>query len=205
MIKLIMGVMTMSAKDRDEELFQPSAGKCAKKTRTLPEIYTIGHSTLGLDEFMRLLRDFGIQRVVDVRTIPRSRHNPQFNREALSHALHNRRLHYRHMKTLGGWRYAHVNSPNTGWKNDSFRGYADYMQTPAFTHALEKLIKLAAAEPSVIMCAEAVPWRCHRSLIADALSIHGVPVRHIHGPAKATPHVITPFARVTGEQITYPQ
>ena len=168
------------------------------------KIFTVGHSTHSLDEFVTLLRSHGIRRVVDVRTVPRSRHNPQFSREALSRALHNRHLHYRHMKNLGGLRHTRADSPNTGWRNASFRGFADYMQTPAFAQALEKLIELAAHEPTAIMCAEAVPWRCHRSLIADALVSRGVSVWHIYSTAKAVLHVLTPFARVRGQQVTYP-
>lgn len=168
------------------------------------EIFTIGHSTRGIDEFVALLRAHGVRRVIDVRTIPRSRHNPQFNREALSKALHGRRIHYRHMKSLGGLRRPKPDSPNTGWRNESFRGYADYMQTEKFTEALDQLIELAAEEPAAIMCAEAVPWRCHRTLIADALIVRGIPVRHIYSKTKAAPHAITPFAKVNGDKITYP-
>jgi uncharacterized protein (DUF488 family) len=134
-----------------------------------PVIYTVGHSTRSLEELVGILRAHGIERLVDVRTIPRSRHNPQFNRETLSKALHNRRLSYRHMKTLGGLRHARPDSINTGWRNASFRGFADYMQTPSFQEALDALVQLAAQKRTAIMCAEAVPWRCHRSLIADAL------------------------------------
>lgn len=168
------------------------------------EIFTVGHATRSLEEFVQLLRAYGIRRVVDVRTIPRSRHNPQFNRDTLSRALHGRRLHYRHMKELGGLRHGRKDSPNTGWRNESFRGYADYMQTPDFEQALEELIALAATEPTVIMCAESVPWRCHRSLIADALLVRGVTVRHLFSPTKASPHTMTPFAKVSGRQILYP-
>ncbi len=168
------------------------------------EVLTVGHSTRSIEQFLQLLRIYGIRRLVDVRTIPRSRHNPQFNHEALSHALHSRRLHYRHLKDLGGLRHGKLNSPNVGWQNASFRAFADYMQTPAFEKALEKLIRLAAVERTVIMCAEAVPWRCHRSLIADALSVRGTVVRHIFSPTQSKPHALTPFARVRGLQVTYP-
>lgn len=168
------------------------------------EIFTIGHSTHPLHDFVAMLRGHGIRRLVDVRTIPRSRHNPQFNRDELSRALHNRRLHYTHMKSLGGLRRARPDSPNTGWRNDSFRGYADYMQTPEFDKALDRLIEIAAAEPTAIMCAEAVPWRCHRSLIADALAARGIAVRHIHSATKAAPHKLTPFAKVSGGRVVYP-
>lgn len=168
------------------------------------EVFTIGHSTRTLDEFVRSLKAFSIHRVVDVRTVPRSRHNPQFNRDVLSRALHSRRIHYRHVKALGGLRHARPDSVNIGWRNASFRGFADYMQTPAFEQGLQALILLAKAEPTAILCAEAVPWRCHRSLIADTLTVRGVRVRHILSPTKAYTHAITPFAKVRGLQVTYP-
>src|SRR6202521_3849964 len=123
--------------------------------KSAPIIYTVGHSTRGLDELVEMLRAHGVERLVDVRTIPRSRHNPQFNRETLSKALHNRHLGYRHMKALGGLRHARPDSINTAWRNASFRGYADYMQTPAFQEALEKFLRLAEEKPSCLMCAEA--------------------------------------------------
>src|SRR4029077_11995930 len=141
-----------------------------KSARSAPIIFTIGHSTRSLAALVEILRAHGVERLVDVRTIPRSRHNPQFNPETLSKALHNRHLSYRHMKTLGGLRHARPDSINTGWRNPSFRGFADYMQTPAFHEALASLLNLAEQKPTAIMCAEAVPWRCHRSLIADALT-----------------------------------
>ena len=170
----------------------------------LPVIFTVGHSTRTIEELVGILRAHGVERLVDVRTIPRSRHNPQFNRETLSKALHNRRINYRHMKALGGLRHARPDSINTGWRNLSFRGYADYMQTPSFGQALEMLVKLAAQKPTAIMCAEAVPWRCHRSLIADALTGRGYNVRDIMTAARATQHVLTQMARVCGQQVTYP-
>ncbi len=172
--------------------------------RRLPTIYTVGHSTRTLDEFVTILRAHDVERVVDVRTIPRSRHNPQFNRETLSKALHNRHLSYRHMKDLGGLRHARPDSENTGWRNASFRGFADYMQTPEFEAALEKLIQLTAEKTTAIMCAEAVPWRCHRSLIADALTVRGYEVRAILNTARARPHVMLPMTRVDGLRVTYP-
>lgn len=138
---------------------------------------TIGHSTRSSKEFIRLLKAHRVQRLVDVRTVPRSRHNPQFNRTELSPALHSARLHYRYMPGLGGFRYARRDSINTGWHNASFRGFADYMQTPEFRTNLDELIELAKSERIAIMCAEAVPWRCHRSLIADALLARGIEVR----------------------------
>jgi uncharacterized protein (DUF488 family) len=167
-------------------------------------IYTVGHSTRTLEELVELLRAHGVQRLVDVRTIPRSRHNPQFDQETLGPALRRLGLDYRHMKALGGLRHVRADSPNTGWRNASFRGYADYLQTPAFEEALEQLIALAAEEPTAIMCAEAVPWRCHRSLIADALTARGASVRHIMSPTLANPHSLNPMAKVNGRQVTYP-
>jgi uncharacterized protein (DUF488 family) len=170
----------------------------------LPVIFTVGHSTRTIEELVAILRAHGVGQLVDVRTIPRSRQNPQFNRESLSKALHNRRINYRHMKALGGLRHARTDSINTGWRNLSFRGYADYMQTPTFGQALKQLVKLAAQKPTAIMCAEAVPWRCHRSLIADALTVRGYDVRDIMSATRATPHVLTQMARVEGQQVTYP-
>ena len=167
-------------------------------------IFTIGHSTRPIDEFIRLLKAHGVQRVVDVRTIPRSRHNPQFNRDQLSPALHRRKIHYRHMPGLGGLRRARPDSANAGWRNASFRGYADYMQTPEFEDSLEGCIDLAKQERVVLMCAEAVPWRCHRSLIADALLARGINAREITSRIRTRPHSLTPFARVKGTHVTYP-
>lgn len=167
-------------------------------------IFTIGHSTRPIDEFVRLLKAHGVQRVVDVRTIPRSRHNPQFNRDQLSPALHRRKIHYRHMSGLGGLRRARPDSANAGWRNASFRGYADYMQTPEFEDSLAECIDLAKKERVVLMCAEAVPWRCHRSLIADALLARGINANEITSRLRTRPHSLTPFARVTGRHVTYP-
>lgn len=167
-------------------------------------LYTVGHSTRSLDELVAILRAHGVQRVVDVRTIPRSRHNPQFNRETLSKALNNRHLSYRHMKSLGGLRHAGPNSINTGWRNASFRGFADYMQTPTFAVALERLLILAEQKPTAIMCAEAVPWRCHRSLIGDALTARGYEIRDIMSVTSAKLHRLTPMAQIRRQQVTYP-
>ena len=167
-------------------------------------IFTIGHSTRPIDEFLRLLKAQGVQRVVDVRTIPRSRHNPQFDRGQLSPALHRVRIHYRHMPGLGGLRRARRDSANAGWRNASFRGYADYMQTPEFEDSLEDCIDLAKRERVVLMCAEAVPWRCHRSLIADALLARGIQASEITSRIRTRPHSLTPFARVKGIHVTYP-
>ena len=172
--------------------------------KSVPVIFTVGHSTRSLEELVEILRAHGVKRLIDVRTIPRSRHNPQFNRETLSKALHNRGFSYRHMKALGGLRHARPDSINTGWRNASFRGFADYMQTPLFKAALEKLLSLAEQKPTALMCAEAVPWRCHRSLIADALTVRGYEVRDIMSVTSAKPHVLTAMARVHDQQVTYP-
>src|SRR4029077_8616526 len=141
--------------------------------------YTVGHSTRTIEEFIALLKEQSIKRLVDVRTIPRSRHNPQFNRDELPKSLRGAHIGYTHMPELGGLRHARKDSSNTGWRNLSFRGFADYMQTPEFERALEKLIGMAARGRIAIVCAEAVPWRCHRSLIADALTARGIPVEDI--------------------------
>jgi uncharacterized protein (DUF488 family) len=167
-------------------------------------IFTIGHSTRPIEDFIEILRAFGIKTVVDVRTIPKSRHNPQFSNEALKASLKEAHIAYLHMKGLGGLRHAKKDSPNTAWKNASFRGFADYMQTEEFEQNLEKLILIAEEKTTAIMCAEAVPWRCHRSLIADALIVRGIDARHIMGPASEKAHTITSWARVGGRKIIYP-
>ena len=167
-------------------------------------VFTIGHSTRTVEAFIRLLKAHGVQRVIDVRRMPRSRYNPQFNRDQLSPALHRARIHYRHMPGLGGLRHARRHSTNVAWRNASFRGYADYMQTLAFTRNLNRCIELAKLERVVLMCAEAVPWRCHRSLIADALVASGITVAEITSGVRTRPHALTPWAQVTGTQVTYP-
>lgn len=168
-------------------------------------IYTLGHSTLDLDSFLELLRQYGIEEVVDVRTIPRSRHNPQFNKESLSPFLRVRRIKYLHLKELGGLRRHVKDDPrNAGWINASFRGFADYMQTGDFRAGLEVLMRVAKQRMTAIMCAEAVPWRCHRSLIGDALSVRGVEVIDIISASSARRHVVTRMAEVHGTAITYP-
>lgn len=167
-------------------------------------VFSVGHSTRTIQDFIALLRAHGVRRVVDVRTVPRSRHNPQFDRTTLAKSLHNARIHYRHLAALGGLRHARSDSKNLGWRNASFRGFADYMQTPEFDRGLQRLMELARKEPCAVMCAEAVPWRCHRSLIADALAVRKIPVRHITSRTRAQPHHLTPFARVKGTAITYP-
>ena len=167
-------------------------------------IFTIGHSTHPIEKFLEMLEAHGVRQLVDVRTIPKSRRNPQFAQDQLAISLEQQGIQYIHLPGLGGLRHAHKDSINTGWKNASFRGYADYMQTDAFRDSLIKLMDLAATTPTVIMCAEAVPWRCHRSLIADALTARGIHVEHILSATSRKPHTYTPFARVEGESVTYP-
>lgn len=167
-------------------------------------IFTLGHSTLPIERFTALLQLHGIERLVDVRTIPRSRHNPQFNGDALASSLAAERVDYVHMKALGGLRHAAKDSPNTGWRNASFRGYADYMQTAAFVEALDILIEMSREKRVAIMCAEAVPWRCHRSLVADALNVRGLPAVEIISESSYRMHKLTPFAKVDGTRISYP-
>jgi uncharacterized protein (DUF488 family) len=168
-------------------------------------IYTIGHSTHPIDEFIRMLQAYGITLLVDVRTLPGSRHNPQFNQEELRPSLEAHGIGYVHLKELGGRRHTTKDSINTGWRNLSFRGYADYMQTEEFRAGIERLIDLARAQPTAIMCSEAVPWRCHRSLIGDALLAHGFRVLDIMSEISAKPHGLTPWARVEGLTVTYPE
>ena len=167
-------------------------------------VLTIGHSNRTWKDFLELLRAHRIKRVIDVRSIPRSRHNPQFNRETLSTKLRAARIGYVHLRKLGGLRRARRDSPNMGWRNASFRGYADYMQTPGFDVGLQRLMKLAKQKRSVIMCAEAVPWRCHRSLIGDALTVRGILVEDIMSEKRSQVHSVTSFGRVRGNRITYP-
>jgi uncharacterized protein (DUF488 family) len=175
-----------------------------RKIKTeMPTIFTIGHSTRSWKDFLAILRTQGIRRVVDVRTIPRSRHNPQFNREILPAKLRSARIGYVHLGKLGGLRHARRDSLNMGWRNRSFRGFADYMQTPDFEKGLRRLMKLAKQKNTAVMCAEAVPWRCHRSLIADALTVRGIPVEDIMTANRSRPHVLTSFAHVDGDRINY--
>jgi uncharacterized protein (DUF488 family) len=168
-------------------------------------VYTIGHSTRPVSEFTEVIKAYGIRTVVDIRTIPKSRHNPQFNEDMLKESLRAVSIRYLHATGLGGLRHASKESPNRAWRNASFRGFADYMQTVEFEEALEKLIDMAEKQTTTVMCAEAVPWRCHRSLIGDALLIRGVSVIHIMGMNSAREHTLTPWAKVEGKKITYPQ
>ena len=157
-----------------------------------------------MEDFIHLLKENNVARIIDIRTIPRSRHNPQFNDNTLPNTLSKAGISYQHIAGLGGLRHAHPNSPNLGWHNASFRGFADYMQTPEFKQNLQVLIGLAQKEVIALMCAEAVPWRCHRSLIADALMIRGVTVEHILSHANRRTHILTSWARITGNDIIYP-
>jgi len=182
-----------------------------KKARSVEDVqwpegavFTIGHSTLPIEDFIAILRAYGVQTLADIRTIPRSRHNPQFNEDSLPEALRAARIDYAHIAALGGLRHTHKDSPNKGWRNESFRGYADYMQTEEFEKALDQLIDRSRRSRTALMCAEAVPWRCHRSLVADALTVRGIPVVEILSETKFTLHKLTPFARVEGVGITYP-
>jgi uncharacterized protein (DUF488 family) len=165
---------------------------------------TVGHSTRPIEEFLQLLGENRVIRLIDVRTVPRSRHNPHFNREALAATLRTSGIAYAHFPDLGGLRHARPDSKNLGWRNASFRGFADHMQTPGFDAALDELLAAARGEPVAIMCAEAVPWRCHRSLIADALVARGARAVHILGPGRLQEHELTPFARLDGTSVTYP-
>jgi uncharacterized protein (DUF488 family) len=170
-----------------------------------PAVLTIGHSTRSLEEFIALLGAHGVRHLMDVRTVPRSRHNPQFNRDTLPASLEPAGIGYSHVPALGGLRRAHPQSINVGWRNASFRGYADHMQTPEFSKNITSLIERALRGRVAIMCAEAVPWRCHRSLIADALLARGVPVGEIASASRIVPHALTSFAKVDGTRVTYPQ
>jgi uncharacterized protein (DUF488 family) len=166
-------------------------------------IFTIGHSTRPIEAFLGLLAGNAVQRLLDIRKIPQSRHNPQFGRESLAESLRSAGIRYTHLPGLGGLRRPRPDSINSGWRNSGFRGFADYMQTPAFETALAECIELATAERVVLMCAESVPWRCHRSLVADALVVRGVDVHEITSKTTARRHVLTPWAHVEGTHIVY--
>ncbi len=176
----------------------------ADPRNALPIVLTVGHSTRTIEEFIALLRTHGVTCVVDVRTVPRSRHNPQFNKTLLPRSLKKAGIGYVHMPQLGGLRHAKPDSLNAGWRNASFRGYADYMQTPEFGKGIEELIECASHDRIAMMCAEAVPWRCHRSLIADALLVRGIRVEDIMSPARRQVHSLTSFAKVRRIEVTYP-
>lgn len=167
-------------------------------------IYTIGHSTRTLDAFLALLHAHQISQLADVRTVPKSRRHPHFAGEALAQTLPAAGIAYRHVAALGGLRKPRKDSRNTAWRHESFRGYADHMETPAFQRALDELIGWSGAQPTVVMCAEAVWWQCHRQLIADALVARAVEVRHIMSAGAAPLHTLTAFARVDDGRVTYP-
>ena len=169
------------------------------------DVYTLGFSNRTWEETIEILRRFGIHRVLDIRTLPGSRHTPQFNLEHLAAALPKLNIEYLHLKSLGGLRKPRKEDPtNAGWKNGSFRGYADYMQTAEFDAALEQLIRMFSEERSVYACTEAVFWRCHRALVSDVLLARGYQVHHIFNAQKSEPHRLTRFASVRGDRITYP-
>ena len=182
----------------------PALSEAAFPAKTGLTIYTIGHSTHPIDEFIAILKRYGIEQLVDVRTVPKSRHVPQFNSHELAAALDKQGIAYVHLKSLGGLRHAKKDSINTGWRNASFRGYADYMSTDVFGQGIEQLVDLGKGNRTVIMCAEAVPWRCHRSLIGDALLVRGIAAEDIMSATSSRPHKLTEFAKVDGQEITYP-
>ena len=167
-------------------------------------IFTVGHSTHPIDEFIAMLKAHGVKKLIDVRTVPMSRHNPQFNADALAASVRASGITYRRMESLGGLRHARKDSPNGAWRNASFRGYADHMQTDEFTGAIEQLLERGRHSNAAVMCAEAVPWRCHRSLIGDALLVRNVQVLDIMTEKSAKPHTLTSFARVDGQRVWYP-
>jgi len=167
-------------------------------------IFTIGHSTRTIDEFVELLKTYKVTLLVDVRTVPRSKHNPQFNKENLPNTLKTHGIKYIHMPDIGGLRHPKRDSINLAWRNSSFRGYADYMQTQEFTDNLLKIIALARENCLALMCAEALPWRCHRSLISDALLVRHIKVQHIISATSCLNHQLNEMAHVEGNQITYP-
>jgi uncharacterized protein (DUF488 family) len=183
--------------------FQVSLGKRSIRNQQAMTVFTIGHSTRPIDTFLEMLAGHQIQHLLDVRKIPRSRHNPQFADDRLAESLRDVHIRYTHMPGLGGLRRPRPDSINVGWRNSGFRGFADYMQTPAFEAALGECIEMARHERIVMMCAESVPWRCHRSLIADALLVRGIEVCEIGSSVRARPLVLTAWARVEGTHIVY--
>jgi uncharacterized protein (DUF488 family) len=178
---------------------------CGNRPSAPPAVVlTVGHSNRSLEEMLHLLREHRVTLLVDVRKMPRSRGNPQFNQDTLPQALREAGIGYLHLPDLGGLRRRQPGSPNTGWHNASFQGYADYMLTAEFQQGLEELLDRSRGQRAALMCAEAVPWRCHRSLIADALCVHGITVEHIFGASRTQPHVLRPWAHVQGTRLTYP-
>lgn len=175
-----------------------------KRATTNPRIFTIGHSNRSAKDFIKILKAYKLKLLIDIRTIPKSRHNPQFGANRLAKSLAKNGIEYEHMVELGGLRHTTKASINKAWRNTAFRGYADYMQTDEFKRALRRLISRSKRKRLVIMCAEAVPWRCHRSLVGDALLVQGYPVEDIFTATSHRPHKLTPFAKVKRGQITYP-
>jgi len=167
-------------------------------------VYTIGHSTHELNDFIDILKHYGIELLIDIRSVPRSRHTPQFNSDTLDKKLKKHTIAYQHLADLGGLRHTTKDSPNLGWHNTSFRGFADYMQTKEFENGIIKLLKLAERKTAALMCAEAVPWRCHRSMIGDALLVRNIKVVDIFDKNKTQDETLTDFAKVNGLHITYP-
>lgn len=167
-------------------------------------VFSIGHSNRPIEEFINLLVEHRVQRLLDIRTVPKSRHNPQFGQDQLPAALAQAGIAYQYIAALGGLRHPRKDSPNAAWRNKSFRGYADHMQTGEFNASVDDVAGMAGGERCALMCAEAVPWRCHRSMVADALAVRGITVEHIINRGKTRPHVLTPFAQVAGTAILYP-
>lgn len=178
--------------------------KSSQSCPEIKEIFSIGHSTHTIEQLIDLLNAHEISMVIDIRTIPKSRHCPQFNQEELKHSLQQVKIGYRHFKELGGLRSSSKDSLNTGWINASFRGFADYMQTEEFEKGIEKLEKIAIKKRCVLMCAEALPWRCHRSLIADALTYRKWKVFHIQSKKTAKRHKKTSFLKIKQGKLFYP-
>jgi len=172
--------------------------------KDVPTIYAIGHSTRSAEKFVRVLRANAITLLADIRTVPRSRHNPQFEGDALERSLKEAGIGYVHLKGLGGLRHPRKDSVNLGWRNDSFRGYADYMETEEFQTALATLVELSKDRTVAIMCAEGNPFRCHRTLVADALTVRGIKVVHVSSERSARVHTLTSFAKPVDERVTYP-
>jgi uncharacterized protein (DUF488 family) len=193
----------MSAQSNEGSPSSPAGRNLAVPGEASSLIYTIGHSTHSLDAFLDRLKAHGVRQLADVRTVPRSKRHPHFAAEALARSLAEAAIVYRHFPELGGLRKPRKDSTNTAWRVEGFRGYADYMETPAFEHALDGLMRFATV-PTAVMCAEAVWWRCHRQLIADALVARGISVRHITSAAAPAAHEMTDFARVTGGRVRYP-
>jgi uncharacterized protein (DUF488 family) len=200
--RMVVGRGAAKGRSAADPLTDPEFAPVA--VASMMRLYTIGFSTRTVEELVAILRSAGVRLVVDVRTVPRSRHTPQWNREHAAVALPRHGLGYHHLPALGGFRRPRPDSPNTGWRNLAFRGYADYMAGPEFAAGLATLLDLARETPAAIACTEAVPWRCHRSLIADALTVRGVEVGHLMGPGAVRPHTLTPFARVERLALTYP-